>query len=476
MILSDDTSAAIDDYRVRMLISNKIPFILKCNIRKFDQAVKYYYEITSKHPMNRVFEKKKIGMSELNDIITSLMKVLESSMEYLLNPNDFILDSEYIYMNIETNQVYFCYMPGYETDISKSFNELTAYLLEKIDHDDKHAVATAYELYRQTLNDNYSLNEILNTINDDNQDTEFEKTQQLTTEENAINEHRSFEYKKEEEENASKSEYHIKPVYIFGGIVIAVAISFLIYYLYTNTEVIKNIKIDSDLAMKIGGGALIVGVLILYAFIKKYQARKEEQENEDILVITEENEELPIKSKGFEKKEVFSKIIQKNKKDANKSKRESNKREFDREITTYTSSNVNNKITKNNHFELSDTVIQTKFNENNQTETYGNTVLLAYRVTNKKLIATREIYQNFDITSKSFLIGKIKEHVDGIINDDMISRIHAEIKNDNGKYFLIDLNSTNGTFHNGRRLEANEMVEIKEEDMIRFATAEYIFR
>jgi hypothetical protein len=167
MILNDDTTTAIDDYRVRMLISNKIPFILKCNIRKFNQAVKYYYEITSKHPMNRVFEKKKIGMNELNDIITSLMKVLESSMEYLLNPNDFILDPEYIYMNIETNQVYFCYMPGYETDISKSFNELTAYLLEKIDHDDKHAVATAYELYRQTLSDNYSLSEILNTIKDD---------------------------------------------------------------------------------------------------------------------------------------------------------------------------------------------------------------------------------------------------------------------------------------------------------------------
>jgi hypothetical protein len=253
-------------------------------------------------------------------------------------------------------------------------------------------------------------------------------------------------------------------------IAVAVAVSFLIYYLYMNNDVLKNISIDSDLTMKIGGGALIVGVLVLYAFIKKYQASKEEKENEDILVITEENEELPIKSKGFDKREVSTY------KHVNKKKGERNKVELDRKVTTYTTSSANNGAIINNDYGVHDAVIQTNINENNQTETYGNTVLLAYRATNKKLIATRDIYQNLDITSKSFLIGKIKEHVDGIINDDMISRIHAEIKNDNGRYFLTDLNSTNGTFHNGRRLEANEMVEIKEEDMICFATAEYIFR
>ena len=35
-------------------------------------------------------------------------------------------------MNIETNEVFFCYMPGFEVDISKTFNELTAYILDKI--------------------------------------------------------------------------------------------------------------------------------------------------------------------------------------------------------------------------------------------------------------------------------------------------------------------------------------------------------
>lgn len=461
MILNDETTETIDDYRVRMLISNKIPFILKCNMRKFDGTVKYYYEITSKHPLNRAFEKKKIGMSELNNIVTSFLKVLDSSIEYLLNPNDFILNPEYIYMNIETNQVYFCYMPGYEVDISKSFNELTTYMLDKIDHEDKHAVATAYELYRQTLSDNYSLREILNSIQNENEEAPIENSEELIMEERInkerinkekinrekidkekinrerenkvskdkvskerINEKQKFE-NNNSKEVFDKGKHRINPIYICGGAVISVAFAFLIYYIYLNIEIIKKIKIDSDYGIKIGGIILIILVTKVYSVYKKHQASKEEEDN-DIFIVTEETPPLPYEKEDFSIKE--------------------------------------------------NSVIVASADGNKQTETYGNTVLLAYKAPNKRLISTRETHQNFDLRAKSFLIGKMEEHVDGIIEDEMVSRIHAEIKKNINKYFLTDLNSTNGTFHNNRRLEANETVEIKEEDVIRFANVEYIFR
>ena len=70
----------------------------------------------------------------------------------------------------------------------------------------------------------------------------------------------------------------------------------------------------------------------------------------------------------------------------------------------------------------------------------------------------------------------MKEHVDGVIKDDSISRIHAEIRKNKDTYFLTDLNSTNGTFYNNRRLEANETVELHPQDAIRFADIEYVFQ
>ena len=54
-----------------------------------------------------------------------------------------------------------------------------------------------------------------------------------------------------------------------------------------------------------------------------------------------------------------------------------------------------------------------------------------------------------------------------------ISREHAEITRKNGKYYLTDLNSRNGTFVNGRAVK--EETELKEGDLVRFCDLELVF-
>ena len=53
---------------------------------------------------------------------------------------------------------------------------------------------------------------------------------------------------------------------------------------------------------------------------------------------------------------------------------------------------------------------------------------------------------------------------DLIINDPEISRRHARLFKKNDQYFLEDLNSTNGTFHSGKRIE--KPISLKNEDLI----------
>jgi len=55
---------------------------------------------------------------------------------------------------------------------------------------------------------------------------------------------------------------------------------------------------------------------------------------------------------------------------------------------------------------------------------------------------------------------------DLIISDSEISRKHARIFNKNGKLFLEDLNSTNGTFQSGKKI--GKPVELKNGDLINF--------
>ena len=75
-----------------------------------------------------------------------------------------------------------------------------------------------------------------------------------------------------------------------------------------------------------------------------------------------------------------------------------------------------------------------------------------------------------------FVVGKMKNRVDEVINDEGISRIHAMLKEQDGRYFISDLNSLNGTGLNGRLLEVNETAEITNGDTVSFANTSYVFR
>jgi len=73
-------------------------------------------------------------------------------------------------------------------------------------------------------------------------------------------------------------------------------------------------------------------------------------------------------------------------------------------------------------------------------------------------------------------IGKKKEEVDLVLEDASVSRIHARITEDNGKAYLEDLNSTNGTFKNGLRMLPYEKKKLEEGDEIKCGKVILVFR
>ena len=75
-----------------------------------------------------------------------------------------------------------------------------------------------------------------------------------------------------------------------------------------------------------------------------------------------------------------------------------------------------------------------------------------------------------------FVIGKKKENVDLVMNDYSASRVHARITHEEGGYFIEDLNSTNGTFKNGLRLQPYEKRKLESGDELRFGKTEYVYR
>lgn len=76
----------------------------------------------------------------------------------------------------------------------------------------------------------------------------------------------------------------------------------------------------------------------------------------------------------------------------------------------------------------------------------------------------------------SLSIGKKREEVDLVLEDASVSRIHARITSADGKFYLEDLNSTNGTFRNSLRMQPYEKKQLEEGDEIKCGKVVFIFR
>lgn len=73
-------------------------------------------------------------------------------------------------------------------------------------------------------------------------------------------------------------------------------------------------------------------------------------------------------------------------------------------------------------------------------------------------------------------IGKKKGEVDAVLEDSSVSRMHARITREGEEYYLEDLNSTNGTFKNGLRLQPYEKRKLEAGDELKCGRVTLIFR
>lgn len=80
------------------------------------------------------------------------------------------------------------------------------------------------------------------------------------------------------------------------------------------------------------------------------------------------------------------------------------------------------------------------------------------------------------LDSEPLIIGKRRDSASLVLNDYSASRIHARIMPEGSNYYIEDLNSTNGTFKNGLRLQPYERRKLEPEDELRFARSEFVFR
>lgn len=104
----------------------------------------------------------------------------------------------------------------------------------------------------------------------------------------------------------------------------------------------------------------------------------------------------------------------------------------------------------------------------------GETVILSLPEGNSRRLISRD--QNIeDARLEDFpcVLGSKSDCVDILLRDKSVSRMHAQIDEAEGKLYIYDLNSTNGTYINGIKVVSGEN-EIKEGDEIRLGNLRFV--
>ena len=133
-----------ENYQYKMLAANRIKGLLSCSGRTIDRREYLYYDISSRQNLTDLYDRRQVRSADLIRILTDLVHVEETLTEYLLDTSHLILDPECVYMDFREQACSFAYYPGQEPE--KGMEALFSFLADRVDGRDKQAAALIYRL------------------------------------------------------------------------------------------------------------------------------------------------------------------------------------------------------------------------------------------------------------------------------------------------------------------------------------------
>ena len=96
---------------------------------------------------------------EMKQLIVDLLSAIENLEKYMLDGNKILLQPEYIFRDRQL--YYFCYYPAHQENAKEAFHQLMEFLVVKVDERDDKGVRFAYTFHKATMDEHYSIAEIL---------------------------------------------------------------------------------------------------------------------------------------------------------------------------------------------------------------------------------------------------------------------------------------------------------------------------
>lgn len=418
-VLSENKEAS--SYQLKMLVHNKIPGLLDMSVRNINNKLYYYYDITSKRQMMKLYEFGKIQWEDIVAICRSIDKVVAGVDEYMLDIDSIVMVPEYMYINVAEKDIYYVYNPDNRKDFQTMLKELFEFILEHYEHGkDQKNVMKVYEIYQKITDGEYDCYQLSALVEESRQDNVVYFTP-------------------EKESDIVLEDVPIERV-------------------SSETE-----KIQKDWLLLFKGGKMILALCVFYAVAALFFPEKvwfKPGALICILIILAGSAALIQLDKFQKKQERKGKVVEVTKK------------------KPYS-------FVKEKEQECESKEIQDCIAEEERTQEIGNTILLSDYLKKKGeagrltlvLQNNEELENPYDkwiqISEFPCVIGSMTAYCNVVIQSELISRMHVCIHREQETYYLEDMNSTNGTFLNEERILPQSRHLLCHGDILRLANLTY---
>lgn len=475
-----------ENYQNTLLQCAEIPHLLPYDISEINGEQNIYYRLSYKTTLKSVEGHLAFTKDRLEHIVESIVNVLISTEDYLLETEHIVWNSSFIYIDAETGYLQFCYFP--DTDVAKEkITDLLTEIMQFVDKKKEEEIIyllqfynlitepeLSYEKLKQYTNsiegerDNYraekekKVNEISYASNGKtNYKTNFEVNLEMNSGVNSevnsqinaqikhkikkikeLHEYKSHNQKEIKKVVTSKEE-PIKswPSKIIGILLIGTAIVDILLILCLVLEILTY---DYIKYLLFGMGSLIV-LTILYM-----QGTKEESADDIMQEYFDNTKSAVDKPQGLPAKDITHISTNSQTKTANDFK-----------------SNMESKNVAKGF--IGETTVLSQADEKYKE-------LVVVEEVEKQLYLESMIKDKHEaiiLKEESIVLGCMKDSCNYLLEERGISRMHAKLMRKMDGIYLLDLNSTNGTYLNGEIIESGKDYKLEEGDLVAFAQCEF---
>ena len=425
-----------DTYTIQMLRDNSITGFLPFYEKWMNGKQSYYYDITSKQPLERMLQHRNLTGDELFALMSGILLGMKQAEKYLLDENQVTLSPIYLYIEPDSFQCFLCMIPGKRGDFSAEFQELSQYVLDHVNPRDGEAVVLAFSIVKECRKENFGFDDIERAlcaykpekkresdhanIEEQWDEREYQADRKIQGDQVQEETKQRKENRRKKEDKQTQQDRQIRQIWennqassedipsskdnhsqYLGWVLL-----FCMAAIPVSLFVIGGFKMILRWKWILAAAEIVLGLSLFFCFREEEGAEQEETEEDESWEIRFEEEDLGFPAQREQTKGMFAE-------------------------------------------------------EENEEEEMQTTLLTArpvYQKTRKLVSVGGDL--EIPVRYFPFIIGKNKSITDFCLDEPGVSRLHVKLEETEQGYLVTDLNSTNGTMVDGQLLNANETCEL----------------